>query len=66
MTVGIIGAGVMGETLLAGLLRSGMPTQELLIAERRDLFDDTKVERDDFLLSKRGQRNARRPLGGDG
>ncbi|CAB4330339.1 MAG: pyrroline-5-carboxylate reductase [Actinobacteria bacterium] len=35
MTVGIIGAGVMGETLLAGLLRSGMPTQELLIAERR-------------------------------
>ena len=36
MTIGIIGAGVMGETLLAGLLRAGMPPAELLIAERRE------------------------------
>lgn len=36
MTTGIIGAGVMGETLLAGLLRAGMPPADLLIAERRD------------------------------
>jgi pyrroline-5-carboxylate reductase len=35
MTVGILGAGVMGETLLAGLLRSGMSASELLVAERR-------------------------------
>lgn len=35
MTVGIIGAGVMGETLLAGLLRSGMAASELVVAERR-------------------------------
>ena len=35
MTIGIVGAGVMGETLLAGLLRSGMPTSQLLVAERR-------------------------------
>ncbi|MEI6404616.1 MAG: pyrroline-5-carboxylate reductase [Actinomycetes bacterium] len=35
MTVGLIGAGVMGETLLAGLLRSGMKTSDLLVAERR-------------------------------
>ena len=36
MTIGIIGAGVMGETLLAGLLRAGMPPADLLIAERRE------------------------------
>ena len=35
MTIGIIGAGVMGETLLAGLLRSGMPAADMLVAERR-------------------------------
>lgn len=35
MTVGIVGAGVMGETLLAGLLRAGMSPDELLVAERR-------------------------------
>ena len=34
-TVAIIGAGVMGETLLSGLLRSGRPADELLVAERR-------------------------------
>lgn len=35
MTIGIIGAGVMGETLLAGLIRAGIPAAELLVAERR-------------------------------
>lgn len=35
MTIAIIGAGVMGETLLAGLLRAGFPANDLLIAERR-------------------------------
>ena len=35
MTTAIIGAGVMGETLLAGLLRAGVPKSELLIADRR-------------------------------
>jgi pyrroline-5-carboxylate reductase len=35
MTVAIIGAGVMGEALLSGLLRSGRPAAELLIGEKR-------------------------------
>jgi pyrroline-5-carboxylate reductase len=35
MTVAIIGAGVMGETLLSGLVRSGRPAAELLVVERR-------------------------------
>ncbi len=34
-TVAIFGAGVMGETLLSGLLRAGRPAGELLITERR-------------------------------
>jgi pyrroline-5-carboxylate reductase len=34
-TVAIFGAGVMGETLLSGLLRAGRPATELLITERR-------------------------------
>jgi len=32
---GIIGAGVMGETLLSGLLRAGRPTDSLLVGEKR-------------------------------
>jgi pyrroline-5-carboxylate reductase len=35
MTVAILGAGVMGETLLSGLLRSGRSTDSLVISERR-------------------------------
>ena len=35
MTTAIIGAGVMGETLLSGLLRAGVPKSDLLIADRR-------------------------------
>ena len=31
----ILGAGVMGETILAGLLRAGRPAAELVVAERR-------------------------------
>jgi pyrroline-5-carboxylate reductase len=34
-TVAIFGAGVMGETLLSGLLRAGRPAGELVITERR-------------------------------
>jgi pyrroline-5-carboxylate reductase len=34
-TVAIIGAGVMGETLLSGLLRSGHPADNLLVVEKR-------------------------------
>jgi pyrroline-5-carboxylate reductase len=33
--VAIVGAGVMGETLLSGLIRSGRPTADLRVAERR-------------------------------
>jgi pyrroline-5-carboxylate reductase len=31
----ILGAGVMGETLLSGLIRAGRPTSELLVGEKR-------------------------------
>ncbi len=34
-TVAIFGAGVMGETLLSGLLRAGRPADQLVITERR-------------------------------
>ncbi|HSN06132.1 MAG TPA: pyrroline-5-carboxylate reductase [Candidatus Angelobacter sp.] len=33
--VAIFGAGVMGETLLAGLIRAGRPAAELVVTERR-------------------------------
>ena len=35
MTVAIIGAGVMGETLLSGLLRAGRQADDLLVGEKR-------------------------------
>jgi len=35
VAVSIIGAGVMGETLLSGLVRAGTPTSELLVCEKR-------------------------------
>jgi pyrroline-5-carboxylate reductase len=35
MTVAIIGAGVMGETLLSGLLRGGRDAAELMVGEKR-------------------------------
>ncbi|MBP6997134.1 MAG: pyrroline-5-carboxylate reductase [Phycicoccus sp.] len=35
-TVAIFGAGVMGETLLSGLLRAGRAPQDLVITERRE------------------------------
>lgn len=34
--IAIVGAGVMGETLLSGLLRAGRQPDEIVIAERRD------------------------------
>ena len=34
--VAILGAGVMGETLLSGLIRAGRRPEELLITERRE------------------------------
>ena len=35
MTVAILGVGVMGETLLSGLIRGGRPVDELLVGEKR-------------------------------
>jgi pyrroline-5-carboxylate reductase len=35
MTVAILGAGVMGETLLSGLIRAGRRVDELLVGEKR-------------------------------
>jgi pyrroline-5-carboxylate reductase len=35
MTVAILGAGVMGETLASGLIRAGRDTKDLLLTERR-------------------------------
>jgi pyrroline-5-carboxylate reductase len=34
-TTAILGAGVMGETLLSGLIRAGRPVSELLVGEKR-------------------------------
>ena len=36
MTIAIIGAGVMGETILAGLLDSGVATSDIVVAEKRE------------------------------
>lgn len=36
MSIAIIGAGVMGETLLSGLIRAGRQPDDLVIAERRE------------------------------
>lgn len=36
MTVAIIGAGVMGETLLSGLIRAGHDVAELVVGEKRE------------------------------
>ena len=35
MTVAIIGAGVMGETLLSGLIRGGRDVADLMVGEKR-------------------------------
>jgi pyrroline-5-carboxylate reductase len=48
-TVAIFGAGVMGETLLSGLLRAGRPVDQLVITERR-------AERGAELTAKYGVR----------
>ncbi len=45
MTVAVIGAGVMGEALLSGLLRGGREPAELLVAERRPERAAELVER---------------------
>jgi pyrroline-5-carboxylate reductase len=45
MTVAILGAGVMGEALLSGLLRAGRPAAELVITERRPERAAELVER---------------------
>lgn len=47
MTVAIIGAGVMGETLLSGLLRSGHAAADLMVGEKR-------AERAEELRAKYG------------
>ena len=33
--VAILGAGVMGETLLSGLIRAGRRTSDLMVGEKR-------------------------------
>lgn len=45
MTVAIIGAGVMGETLLSGLIRAGRRTDDLLVGEKRRERADELEER---------------------
>lgn len=36
MTIAIIGAGVMGETILAGLIDSGLAARDIVVAEKRE------------------------------
>ena len=62
-TVAIFGAGVMGETLLSGLLRAGRPADALLITERRperaaELTEKYGVR---VLEQRRGRRGGRHP-----
>jgi pyrroline-5-carboxylate reductase len=45
MTIAILGGGVMGETLLSGLIRSGRSPAELLVAHRRQERRDELTER---------------------
>jgi pyrroline-5-carboxylate reductase len=45
MTVAILGAGVMGEALLSGLLRAGRRAEDLLVTERRLERGQELVER---------------------
>lgn len=45
MTVAIVGAGVMGETLLSGLLRAGRPVEDLVVGEKRPERAAELVER---------------------
>jgi pyrroline-5-carboxylate reductase len=47
MTTAVIGAGVMGETLIAGIIASGVPASDVVIAERR-------TERANELTNKYG------------
>ena len=71
MTLAIIGVGVMGETLLSGLLRSGRPAGELLVVERRPERaaelqqkygkDKAKLQEEQMKLYKEAGVN---PLGG--
>ena len=56
--VAIFGAGVMGETLLSGLLRAGRPADQLVITERRE---DRAAE----LTEKYGVRVLGKPASGD-
>jgi len=44
-TVAILGAGVMGETLLSGLIRSGRSAEDLVVTARRPERVDDLVER---------------------
>jgi pyrroline-5-carboxylate reductase len=45
MTIAILGGGVMGETLLSGLIRSGRPPAQLLVAHRRPERREELTER---------------------
>lgn len=52
MTVAIVGVGVMGETLLSGLLRSGIPTEEIVVGEKRpDRIEELAEKYDVKVLS---------------
>jgi pyrroline-5-carboxylate reductase len=44
-TVAVIGAGVMGETLVSGLIRAGRPVESLLVGEKRPERADELRER---------------------
>lgn len=56
MTTAIIGAGVMGETLLSGLIRAGHRAEDLLVGEKRAERADELVQR--YGVEVRGNREA--------
>jgi pyrroline-5-carboxylate reductase len=57
-TVTVIGAGVMGETLISGLIRAGRPVESLLVGEKRSERADELRER--YGVEVLGNREAAR------
>lgn len=49
-TVAIVGVGVMGETLLSGLVRAGRPREDLLVCEKRPERAQELTERYDVTV----------------
>jgi pyrroline-5-carboxylate reductase len=54
-TIAVIGAGMIGETILSGLLRSGWPAERLLATERRPARAEELAQRYPFRVVDTGE-----------